>query len=81
MAEHVVATFVVYPSERDALLGVYGVVCHSVDQAAAILGISDKGVYELHRRGSLLSHARWGKLLLFSRDAVVAAARKRGRMS
>jgi hypothetical protein len=74
------ATFIVYPTERDALLGVRGVPCYNVAQVAAILGISEKGVYELARRGNLPTVAYWGKMALFDDQVVMAAARKRGRI-
>jgi len=54
--------------------------CYNVAQAAAILGISEKGVYELARRGSLPTTAYWGKMALFDAEAVLEAARKRGRV-
>jgi len=77
---YVRASFVVYRSQDDALHGTRGMPCYNVAQAAAILGISEKGVYELARRGSLPTTAYWGKMALFDAEAVLEAARKRGRV-
>ncbi len=46
--------------------------------SAALLDISEKGVYELARRRSLPTLAYWGKMALFDEQVVLAAARKRG---
>lgn len=77
---YVGASFVIYATQEDALHGVRGTTCYNVPQVAALLGISEKGVYELARRGTMPTTAYWGKMALFDAEAVLEAARRRGRI-